>query len=116
MAKDLFGREVQKDSYKVQTTDGYKKVKSKVVFDKDGDIVKTKSKETRYTPTGNENGKASEYKASGTTVQKRTYEGGSNVPTKTVKREGVFPVKNVDYNMIPFKNSDIDKFSTKFGK
>jgi len=145
MAKDIFGREVLKDSYKVQTTDGYKKVKSKVVFNKDGDIVKTKSKTTRYTPTGNENGKASEYKASGTTVQKRKFEGGSNVPTKTVKREGIIPVKKVDSNLIStkksasnempqaqyekiksdlktgydsinFKNKDVDKFKGRFGQ
>jgi hypothetical protein len=116
MAKDLFGREVVKSSSKEQTADGYKKTKTKIVFDKNDDVVKSKVKTTRYTPTGNENGKASEYKASGTTVTKKTFEDGTNKVKSTNTRIGIMPVKKVDYNAIPFKNSDIDKFSTKFGK
>ena len=94
LAKALFGREVTKSSYKVPTSDGgYKRVNSKVVSNKEGDILKVKSRSTDYTPTGNTNGKASEYSAGKTTVQKFKYSPGSQKLVSKSTRVGIIPAK-----------------------
>jgi hypothetical protein len=96
MAKKLqkaqFGRSVEKSTYKTPSSDGgYAKNKTKVVFNKEGDIVKSKVKTTTYSPTGNEVGKLSESKATGTTITKRKWDDGKMTSSKT--RTGMVPVK-----------------------
>ena len=92
LKKAQFGREVTKSSYKVPTSDGgYKKVNSKVVSNKAGDITKVKSRTTTYSPTGNTDGKLSEYTAGKTTIQTNKYADGK--PTSKVIRRGIIPAK-----------------------
>lgn len=94
LAKALFGREVTKSSYKVPTSEGgYKKINSRVVTNKEGDLVKARSRTTMYTPTGNTDGKASEYSAGKTTVSKYKFSPESSTPTSKSIRTGIFPAK-----------------------
>ena len=94
LAKALFGREVTKSSYKVPTSDGgYKRVNSRVVTNKEGDLVKAKTRTTNYEPTGDTEGKLSFYENRGTTVRKQKYSPDSNKPTSTRTRVGIIPAK-----------------------
>jgi hypothetical protein len=94
LKKAQFGREVTKSSYKVPTSDGgYEKINSRVVTNKEGDLVKTRSKSTVYTPTGNSNGKSSEYSAGNTTVSKYKFSPESSTPTSKSTRRGIIPAK-----------------------
>jgi hypothetical protein len=94
LAKAQFGREVTKSSYKVPKSDGsYKRVNSKVVSNKEGDITKVKTRTTTYGPTGEREGKLSSYENRGTTVRKQKYSPDSNKPTSTRTRVGIIPAK-----------------------
>ena len=90
--KNIFGRTVVKSTDKMNTPDGYSRSKTKVVLDKKGDVLKTKSKVTKYTPVGESNGKLQSYKSSGTTVTKKKYSDGKLKSSN--KRSGIFPVKS----------------------
>jgi hypothetical protein len=89
--KNLLGRTVVKSNDKTYNTDGYSRSKSKVVLNKEGDILKTKSKTTKYKPVGELTGKLQGFKESGTTVTKKKYSDGKLKSTNT--RSSSIPVK-----------------------
>jgi hypothetical protein len=88
--KRLFGGEVTVSNTKRYDADGagYTRGKSKVVTNKSGDIIKTVSKKSTYSPTGVESGKLSESKKTGTTKVVKKYSAGSTTP-KSVKKTGM---------------------------
>ena len=92
--KAMFGREVTKTEGRQRNSDGsYNKVKTKMVFNKEGDLVKTKQKSTSYEPTGQMIGNLSVYEPGKTTVTKQKYTSGSSEPTSKKTRSGIIPVK-----------------------
>jgi hypothetical protein len=51
--KNILGREVSKSTAKTRNAEGgYTRSKTKVVFDKQGNVVKSKVKSTNYSPSG----------------------------------------------------------------
>jgi hypothetical protein len=84
--KRLFGGEVNVSNTKTYNYggDGYTRGKTKIVTNKSGDIIKTVSKKSKYSPTGVETGKLSESKKTGTTKVVKKYSAGSTSP-KSVK-------------------------------
>jgi hypothetical protein len=94
MKKAQFGREVTKTEGRKRNSDGsYNKVKTKMVFNKEGDVIKTKQKSTSYEPTGQMIGNLSVYEPGKTTVTKQKYAPGSQSPTSKKTRTGITPVK-----------------------
>jgi hypothetical protein len=81
--KRLFGGEVTTSKTKEAhyAGGGYTKGKSKIVTNKKGDIVKSTSDRTQFAPTGNENGKLTEYKKTGRTKMVVKFKNGSNKPS-----------------------------------
>lgn len=85
-------REVSKSTGKTRNADGgYTRSKSKVVFNKKGDLVKSKTKETKYTPSGEPVGRLQAYKPAGTTVTKKKFNKGEITSSKT--RPAIRPVR-----------------------
>jgi hypothetical protein len=91
--KNLLGRDVSKSTGKTRNADGsYTRSKDKVVFNKKGTLVKYKTKETKYTPSGEPVGKLQAYKPAGTTVTKKKFsDKGQMTSSKT--RAAIRPVR-----------------------
>ncbi len=93
MKKNLLGRTVSKSTGVSRDADGgYTRSKDKVVFNKKGGVVKYKSKETKYTPSGEPVGKLQAYKSAGTTVTKRKFSNTGEM-TSSKTRAAIKPVK-----------------------
>jgi hypothetical protein len=93
MKKNLLGREVSKSTTKTRNTEGgYTRSKTKVVFDKQGNVIKSKVKSTSYSPSGETSSKMQKYKPTGTTVTKRKFSDIGKT-TSSKQRPGIMPVR-----------------------
>ena len=64
--------------------EGYKRTKTKVVFDKSGNVIKSKSKSTEYAPQST-NGKLTTYAPGKTTVTKRKFDTSGKMTSNKVR-------------------------------
>jgi hypothetical protein len=91
--KPKLKREVSKSTSKTRNADGgYTRSKDKVVFNKKGTLVKYKTKETKYTPSGEPVGRLQAYKPAGTTVTKRKFSNTGEM-TSSKTRPAIRPVR-----------------------